>query len=75
MRRKVYLGLEVFFLFLWWLALVAVLWDKWGGTSLTAVHPAKLLALPTVLTILFSRLERREKGRQEQQNAVPQGEG
>ncbi len=73
MRRKVFLHLEVLSLFLWWLALMAVLWDRLCGPSGIAIPPAKLLALPTVLTILFGRLERREKERLEQ-SAIPQGE-
>ena len=73
MRRKVFLRLEVLSLFLWWLALMAVLWGRLCGSTGIAISPAKLLALPTVFTILFGRLERREKERLEQ-SVEPQGE-
>ena len=61
MKRRVFLRLEGVSLVLWWLALSVILLDKMGGLCLIAVHPAKLLILPAMLTTLFGRLERKER--------------
>ena len=73
MKRKVFVRLEMFFLFLWWLALMVVISAKLGGPCLIDVHPAKLIVLPAGLTTLFSYLARKEKERQQKDTAEVEG--
>ncbi len=62
MKLKLYTALEDICLILWGSVLIGILLGENCPIRFIAeTHPAKLLALPMLMTTLFSRLRRREK--------------
>ena len=62
MKLKLYTALEDIFLILCGLVLIGILLgENCPIRFIVETHPAKLLCPPTLMTILFSRLRRKEK--------------
>ena len=62
MKLKLYTAFEVIFLIIWGLVLIGILLGESCPVRFIAeTHPAKLLSLPMLMTMLFNRLRRREK--------------
>lgn len=63
MKLKLYTALEDIFLILWGSVLIGILLGENCPIRFIAeTPPAYLLVLPMLMTILFSRLRRKEKG-------------